>query len=263
MVTSGLVALVILLVFLQENKKAEYPEPSSGIEIIKVWEFPEELQEVSGIAPYREHIIAAVQDELGVIYLYDLERGKIIKEIPFAGTGDYEALTLVEETAYVANSRGDIFEVKNFVDRPVLNTFQTPLSERNDVEGLGYDPLKNRLLFGLKGPSLESGRQKQVYAYDLQKGQFSHVFGIVQQQQPLTRFFPSEIAVNPDSGEVLLLEAENPQLLKLDRSGSVKEHYYLDRKKFPQPEAMAFTQDGHLLIASEGQPGKLYKVKIE
>ena len=49
--------------------------------IIKKWELPEILNEVSGISWLSENTIACVEDEDGIIFIYDLKKQKIIQQI--------------------------------------------------------------------------------------------------------------------------------------------------------------------------------------
>ncbi len=87
---------------------------SDSVQIEKKWELPKILREVSGIAHMGNNKIACVQDEDGIIFIYDLVSSRIEEEIEFAGAGDYEGISLVGETAYVLRSDGTIFEVTNF-----------------------------------------------------------------------------------------------------------------------------------------------------
>lgn len=275
LVSTGLVAVVIILLFTFDGKGKNYATNSAGeVEIVQTWRMPDLLNEVSGIAFIDEHRVAAVQDERGSIFIYDLKTSEISKEIPFAGSGDYEGIALAENTAYVVKSNGTIYEVANFLDDPKVQEYVTPLQTRNDVEGLFLDRKENRLLLALKGKSFAEEDHKGVYAFDLGNKQFNTVpvyklkfegeeFKDVADEDVEDRFFPSEINMDPATGELLLLEAEEPRLLITSPLGEAKKLYCLGKDNFPQPEGLAFDNSGKLYISNEGNPATIHQVDIK
>src|SRR5687767_3831160 len=62
-------------VIIKENKM------SGVIKILKRWDLPGVLKEISGIAYIDANHFACIQDEIGIIYIYNTETGKIEKEI--------------------------------------------------------------------------------------------------------------------------------------------------------------------------------------
>ncbi len=90
-----------------EDKAIKDETPASGgISIQEKWELPSELKEISGIAYLDEQRFACVQDEQGIVYIYNTAKKAIEQKIPFAGAGDFEGLTLVDKTAWVVRSDG-------------------------------------------------------------------------------------------------------------------------------------------------------------
>ncbi|HBL79205.1 MAG TPA: hypothetical protein DDZ79_04300, partial [Aequorivita sp.] len=67
---------------------------------------PIELNEISGIRWISDDKIAAVQDEEGIIFIYNLQTNLVEKKISFGKSGDYEAITTTDSTAYVMESSG-------------------------------------------------------------------------------------------------------------------------------------------------------------
>ncbi|MBZ0242000.1 MAG: SdiA-regulated domain-containing protein, partial [Bacteroidales bacterium] len=106
----------------------------------KVFELPVVLDEISGLAydDVNDRLIA-VQDELGYLFFIDPVNGSLIGRVKFGKPGDYEGLTLVNDTVFVVRSDGRIYSVANY-DKASLstNSYKTPLSTKNDVEGLAY-----------------------------------------------------------------------------------------------------------------------------
>ena len=277
-ISGGLILLIAVLIFALEGEKAEVKAlVSPDIIIEKTWELPLALEEISGFAFPTSGKMAAIQDEKGVIFIYDLQGEEIEQEIPFSGAGDYEGLTVHGSTAYAVESAGKIFEIRNFMTQPEIREFQTFLAAKNNVEGLAYHPVWKNLLLALKGKDPGSKDYKGVYAFDLQEEKLLRepVFRLDFTQSLLARlrkeekeevddvFFPSEIAIHPETGEIYLLEAEKPRLLIFTSEGRPLEVHWLDPLYFPQPEGMNFDSSGVLYISNEGSPATLHQIKIK
>ncbi|MFI8377480.1 SdiA-regulated domain-containing protein [Leeuwenhoekiella sp. NPDC079379] len=244
--------------------------------IVNSWELPDELREVSGIDWIGDNKIAAVEDEDGIIFIYDLKAKEITTEIEFADKGDYEGIAINGANAYVMRSDGLLFEVLNYKsNKRTTKTYQSALSHKNNVETLALDSKRNRLLIAPKDEDPNDENIKGVYAFDL-KGQTmlaDLVFRIDMKDKALKdyhekksskTFRPSDLAINPLDGKIYMLEGVNPKLLILDATGTITKVIKLDKKHFPQPEGITFTPDGKLYISNEGAGGKatLLEVKI-
>jgi uncharacterized protein YjiK len=275
LISTGLVILsgVIILAFERKFGTLE-KEYTQEVKIEKTWELPDELEEVSGIAFIDKNNIACIQDEDGIIFIYNLKRSKIEKEIPFGDSGDYEGVAVAGKTAYVLESDGTIYRVDNFLSDPKVSEYETRLSENNDVEGLAYDKKNNRLLLAVKDKDPVSEDYKGIYAFDLKENKLAKkpafklqfdekVFDDISEKDKQDIFKPSEVILDPASGEIYLVEGEDPQLLILDASGKAKALYDLDKDDFPQPEGLAFDRDGAFYISNEGEPGTIHKVLIK
>mgnify|MGYP003577667834 CR=1 FL=1 len=86
-----------------------------------------------------EQRFACVQDEEGKIFIFNRATGKIEKEIPFAGSGDYEGIALKGNTAYVLRADGVLYEVNMDGAQASLKEHKTVLTVEHNVEGLTYD----------------------------------------------------------------------------------------------------------------------------
>src|SRR5690349_9341280 len=86
----------------------------SGRAVVKIsrsWELPQILKEISGIAYVDADRIACVQDEIGTVFIYNISTKSIELEVPFGPPGDYEAIAIVNDDAYVAVADGRIIEI--------------------------------------------------------------------------------------------------------------------------------------------------------
>jgi hypothetical protein len=72
----------------------------------------------------------------------------------------------------------------------------------------------------------------------------------------------TELAVNPSTGDVWILSAQDRVLLAVDRRGALVWLHTFAEALLPQPEALAFLPDGDLLVASEGRDGPAVLVRF-
>jgi len=103
----GLVAIILFRakLFDAESPLAiDAPSQSSPSELRSQYDFdkpsqtivlPKILEEASGLTDISLTEVALVQDEKGIIFIFDLEKESITKRIPFAGDGDYEGASRV------------------------------------------------------------------------------------------------------------------------------------------------------------------------
>ncbi|MFD3003941.1 SdiA-regulated domain-containing protein [Pontibacter toksunensis] len=241
------------------------------------WELPSELREVSGISFVRENLLACVQDEKGIIFLYDLAKETVTRRISFAGPGDYEGIAVVGHTAYLLRSDGAIYEVTDFMGSKSQTTMHpSVLVSTQNTEGLAYDRKQNRLLVAAKGYDESLGNYKGIYAIPLntKKMQAEPVMTISLAQQQLKGrskkqkkaydiLQPSSLEMNDDTGEMYVLDAVNHRLYTLDQQGRIQKAKLLDKKQLRQPEGLAFSDTGDMYVSSEGgKTGKALILKL-
>jgi len=102
----------------KSNKQSNDQLPVSGaISIVKKWDMPSALIEISGITYMEENRFATVQDELGKIFIYNTQKDAVEKEITFGADGDYEGLAMVNNTIWVLRANGMLFEVSDAMKR--------------------------------------------------------------------------------------------------------------------------------------------------
>ena len=273
--STGCLALVALIFFSSKNGNFQVDNASStGVVIERTWELPSDLNEISGMAYLEDSTIAAVQDERGIIFIYNLETSEIEKEVEFGGSGDYEGIAVSDNTAYVLRSDGNLFVIRNFLENPQIQEVSNDFSAENNFEGLFYDKNKEELLMAVKSKDPYSEDNKGIYAFNPRNMEVnrtpSYELGFtdgelaeVKKQDVEETFYPSEINRDPTSGNLLVLEAETPRLLLLDSKGNPLELYLLDEKNFPQPESLTFDEAGRLYISSEGDPATIHRVSLK
>lgn len=269
----------------QEKQKESKEEKSSKetqkgeVRIVERWEMPAQLTEISGIAYMSKNRFASVQDEVGKIFIYNTANSRIDREIPFAPNGDYEDVAIVGEAAYIIRADGKLFEVVNLnSNEPEIKQYTTPLTAKHDVEGLCYDKKNNRLLLAIKGEEKGNKDFKGIYAFDLGtkklteapafKIDLTHSLLKEENKKKGKKMIqPSAITVHPVSGDLYVLDGPDAKLLIMDKEGKTKKLYQLSNSLFPQPEGIAFNDDGDLFISNEAKEkegkGTILKVSIE
>ncbi|MBS1943135.1 MAG: hypothetical protein JST38_19905 [Bacteroidetes bacterium] len=250
---------------------------------LSVLDLPVELREISGLTEIDDHTVACLQDEAATLYLVNLSDGRIVERHPFGPPGDMEGLTRVGNDLFALRSDGLIYRITQHGDRYVaVDSFNLMLAHRN-IEGLGYDPVDNRVLVAPKdnlkgGPDLRDKRE--VFAFDpitfalqLRPALTFSVKQILRaakaagvdiplrttdqgKQVPRIKFRMSSVAVEPATGHYFILSAVDQTLLVLDRNGGYKALYLLDEGLLPKPEGITFLPDGDLLISTEGKESK-------
>lgn len=274
----GVLGLVGALWFAYENPALNPRLKEETYTIIRKWEMPVELEEISGISYFSEDKMVCVQDEEGIIFIYNLDTDLVEKKINFGKSGDYEGVAIVDSTAYVLESSGKIFQVSNYLS-PSFQTkeYKTPFSGKNNLESLVADSINNRLLLAVKDTDPNSKDYKGIYAFDLGTNKTlsdpilkiplnDPIFKVKNAQKSKKKsdkFYPSEIAINPIDGNIYILEGKNPRLLIMDPSGKLLRIHLLNKKSFPQPEGMTFAPDGTLYISNEGKKGTATILEVE
>ncbi len=241
------------------------------------WLLPGELKEISANVFRDNDHMACIEDNDGIIYMYNLQSRSIDEKISFAGNGDYEGLAKVKNTWYVLRSDGFLFEVQEQKGaKPIVKTYDLPLTVENETESLCYDSANNRLLVGVKEKDPTEKDKKGVYGFDLATKKMSTdaVFYLEsskkdkdkedkkdkddddkkgkKKKKDRSEIKPSDFAIEPGTGELYILDGPSSRLIIADPKGNIKSSVQLDKHTFPQPEGLCFSPGGDLYISSEG-----------
>lgn len=248
---------------------------SQVMTIIEQWDMPDELEEISGISFIDDNRVACVQDEKGVVFIYNLKTSKVEKKIDFGDSGDYEGITMVGTTCYVLRSDGVLFKIEDLDSDPKETVkIETSLKSEYNFEGLCYDKKNDQLLLAIKDKA--SDDFKPVYAFDLNTNTLkkdpvftipfnSNVFDKLKEKRSNKLMRPSDLAINPKDGKVYITEGSNPKLLITSTNGTPEKLYVLKEKQFAQPEGVTFNSKGEIFISNEGHggPGNIIKLTLK
>ncbi|MBR9999459.1 MAG: SdiA-regulated domain-containing protein [Cyclobacteriaceae bacterium] len=231
---------------------------------------PGRLEEISGLDYLGDHILLCIEDENGILYFYNTKEKKVTREIKFAGSGDYEGVTHIGNTAYVIRSDGVLYKFP--IDRDNdsdAEKIETPFRASNEIEGLTVGHDKNELYLACKeNPAIENNKAegRAVYAFDLTNRKpktqpiiqmTSEFFGEAMKNMNLKPshfmpYKPSGITIHPISGDAFILGSVGKLLIVLNKKGKIIDAAPLSRKIYFQPEGICFDESGKLYISSEG-----------
>ncbi len=239
---------------------------------------PPILTEVSDVVALSSTEIACVQDEKGIVFVYDIGQKKVTRQMRFGRKGDYEGLTVVDSRLFVLRSDGLLYEMSGNWAYPTVKTHRLRIPTSNN-EGLCLDQQRDRLLIAPKsrlGKGSEFKDARAIFAFDLRQMQLvpdpafyvsveaireyarsrgRHVPKKAKKKghgaHSALRFMPSSIAVHPLTGEVLILSSVDHVLVACDMTGKVTGYAALDPELFRQPEGLTFLANGDMVISNE------------
>ncbi len=221
---------------------------------------PQELDEISGIVYYpKDTSVFAISDENGVLYKIFPNRNAKVQKWKFGKNEDYEDLQLVDSTFYILSSTGDIMAIK-FLNQDSLNTnlFNFPKKEKNEFESLYFDNLSGLLILICKDCKEDKKKVLNAWSFNPVNKTYNaepftiNVSGITKELgETKLQFKPSAATINPITQEIYIISAINKALVIVNKTGSVEKVYPLNPMIYKQPEGIAFTTSGDLLICNE------------
>lgn len=267
------IAIATIILLLKDKFIFKYESPFE-VKVVQSWFLPDDLNEISGIYHLGGQEMACVQDEDGIIYIYNLASEKITDKIKFGKRGDYEGIAINNKTAYVLKSNGEITVIENFRNEHFkVKSHQIFNNKKLEFEGLFL--LNDRqLLMGVKEHKKEANPESIiVYSLDINTMELNKdpvidismddkVFEGIPSSHPSRYFYLSEIAQHPSSGEYYILEGRTPRLLILNPDKSTKTLLYLDSTLFPQPEGLTFDENGRIFISNEEDKNEPQNIQL-
>ena len=229
-----------------------------------IFNMPKELQEISGIAMTDDGRLFTHDDELGVIYQIDYNTGSVVKRFSLGIKpvhADFEDIAIVKDKFFLVASNGKIFkfsEGKNS-ESVAYEVYVTPLSSRNNIEGLCYDVDTYSLLLACKQfPGEGYDDSRAVYSFSLKKmklekePRFLISLNELKNKFGMKGFKPSSITRHPQTGTFFILSAHEPSIIELSSRGEILGCVKLPESVHRQPEGITFAPDLTLFISNEG-----------
>lgn len=279
------ILLLTILIFIGCAASFTNNEQITGYNFTKPdikFELPPILHEISGLTLIDSSTFACIQDENGILFIYDVINNKILKQYTFNIDGDYEGITRVGKDMYILRSDGTLFELLNYESKNFkINSYVTGIPADNN-EGLCYDAKNKRLLIAAKGKVLKGPQYKDkrvIYGFDLKTKKLSTepAFDIDVQnikqfaldkkielptrdkkkgEEPILRFRTSDIGIHPITNKLFLLSGTEHLFFIFSMEGKLEHMENLDPNLFNKSEGITFFENGDLLITNEGQEKK-------
>lgn len=220
----------------------------------------QDLNEISGIVYYpKDTSVFAISDESGYLFKIFPDRNKtLVQKWKFGINHDYEDLQLVDSTFYILASNGNIVGVTFSKTAPMKVDHYTIDNQKNEFESLYYDSTLNALILVCKNCKKDKKANVSTASFDITSGTYKKgPYKIdVKKITALAKidkekFKPSAAAINPLTHELYILSSVNKQLVIADSNGNPQQVYALRPSIYNQPEGIAFTPRGDLLISNE------------
>ena len=241
---------------------------------------PRELHEISGLAVTPDGRVFGHGDEAALVYQIDPRAGRITKRFALAPTGndpdlgkkgrgddlagDFEDIAIVGDRFFLVTSTGVLLEFREGEDgaRVPYEAHPTALADLCEVEGLAHDAANAALLLLCKTMKEKSERQQvAVYEWSLdgrslsKAPRFTVPWGDLNPVTGGKGFNGSALTVRPGGSSLLLVAGPQQLFAEVALDGKPIRGGTLDKATQPQPESLAFLEDGTLLVASEGGKG--------
>ena len=236
-------------------------DTTSGTPLAR-WMLPPMLAEISGLTLTRDQRLLAHNDESGRIFEVDYRRGVVVKAFtlgPQLPRDDFEAITTAGERIFLLASLGVVYEFKEGEPGSQVRYTRndTGLGQDCEFEGLAFDSTANALVLACKNV-LTKGLKDYVVLYryqldstsDQRVAQIRIPFERAIGANPWKRFTPSDLSVDPVSGDYVVISAQEKGLLRITSAGEVVWSRPLP-PGHEMAEGLAITRDSLLIVSDE------------
>ena len=243
-------------------------QPDSGATrrtAIAKWVLARNLSEISGLALTADGRLLTHEDETSRVYEIDYRRGAIVKQF-MLGTPvvqeDFEGITVANDVLFLLASNGKLYEFQEGANGEGVEyvLHDTGLRHECEFEGVAFDPTINALLLACKnvrtkGPLRDS---LVIYRWKLPSGSgprpsrltvpLARVIG----SNGWTGLHPSDITIDPFSGNYVLVAGEESALIEITPAGEL-----VFARPLPaglaHAEGVAITRDSLLIVSTEAR----------
>ena len=241
-----------------KKKKSKYPDTDQyTLSTPKVYDLPDILNEISGVAYYpKDTSVFAIIDELGILFKIPLKTPTENKYWEFDKSRDYEDVVYIDSTFYILVSDGDIVTVDFSGDTMRSVKHDINLSGKNEFETLFVAPDSKCIVLVCKECDHDKKSAISSYRFTLTDSGGVYepyiVFDMSQLKEQRNEHFKAGAGnVHPVSGDIYLITSVEKLLAIADSTGMVKQMIPLDPALYKQPEGLAFTPEGNLIISNE------------
>jgi uncharacterized protein YjiK len=230
-------------------------------EPVALWFMPPELNEISGLALTDDGRLLAHDDELARVFEVDPRKGVIIKSFMLGKglKGDFEGITVVGQDIYMTLSNALLYRFREGANNSSVpyTTIDLRLGKECEFEGVAYDRDSAQLVLPCKDVKLKHLKDNLVIykwkigskdktGISMMSVELSEVIG----NNKWKKFRPSDITIDPASGNYVIISSLERGLVVVTPSGDVVRSQPLPGKHH-QAEGVAITRDNILIISDE------------
>lgn len=243
------------------NKAKSFEDtPLYNLSSPKIIDLNPTLDEISGVAYYaKDTSVFAIVDEAGILFKISLNNPSIIKSWEFSKKRDYEDLILMDSTFYALVSNGDVVKIIFQNDSVITEKIDFPDASKKQNEFESLIKINDSTL-ALICKDCDNDKKANVSSFQLNLNDTIEPFKtyidfsmqeLINKTGMKGKLKPSAAAIHPISGDIYIISAIQHLLLITDSEGKFKEVYKLDPGIFKQPEGIAFTPQGDMIISNE------------
>ncbi len=227
----------------------------------KVIQIAEDMAEISGIAYYpKDTSVFAIIDEAGILFKIPLKHPNNFRQWKFDKKRDFEDLVLIDSTFYALVSNGDIVSIRFHGDS--IHTYRANFSDfskaEDEFESIYPNPDSSSLIVVCKTCPGDPKKTISRFSYNyhdtgaLYKPFLSiNVAPLAEKHDLNKQLKPSAAAINPITNELYVVSSIQKLILIFNEKGGFKESIELNPSIYKQPEGIAFTPEGNLIISNE------------
>src|SRR3989338_1299475 len=224
----GILAFLESATFENHQKTQGYDLNSPDFSLV----LPDTLREVSGVVCIDSATFACVQDENGIVFIYDFLKNQIKKQYSFNIDGDYEGITRIDKTLYVLRSDGMLYEISDyespdFKDKRMIYGFD-----------LNTKTLISEPVFDFNLQEIKQFAQKN----NIKLPTRTKKHGEEAVAEPVLKFATSAICIHPITKKLYLLSAADHLLFIFDVGGNIEHLEVLNPVKFNKTEGITFLE---------------------
>lgn len=245
------------------------PDSVAAGNAIALWKLPDHLKEISGLVLTADGRLLTHGDERGKVFQIDYRRGVIVKEFDVGSPtvpGDFESIAIVGDTILLFTSDGILYRFPEGADKAVVpyTRLDTELGSECEFESMVFEASSGSLLLACRKVHDKALKDSLViFRYPLAPVQNGRKVKVTHLAVPLARivgsngwdgFHPSDMTIDPISGNYVLLASLEKALLEITPAGEV-----IFARPLPpghdQAEGIAVTKDHILILSDEAKGG--------
>jgi hypothetical protein len=232
------------------------------------------LKEISGLDWDRDkEQFLAHYDESGNLFVLDKGTYDVLPPSPykFGKKGDYEDIAIYNGVPYILESNGTITKlIWDSVGVHGVEAGKIGITGTNDFETMYADTARKALILICKNCDMDNKKTVSAFAFYPDSIGFVNdpVYridaGLVDSLSPFktSKLQPSAARIHPLLKKLFIISSAANMLVIADLDGKPEGVYQLGKKLFPQPEGLAFKNDGSMYISNEGVTAKATILKF-